>query len=146
MKKNYFNPLPKHIPQKLYDAYVLAEYIVEKPFFLEIKVNQNNHQFNDYLNKNNYTSWGFITAWNPYSKELPLTENKKRNQELLKELEEQNYTYLDGEGRGDNWSEKSFLVFDISKKDIIQLAKKHQQNAVLFGNINEEAQLVFCIE
>ncbi|MGK0390157.1 MAG: hypothetical protein ACI94Y_002908 [Maribacter sp.] len=152
LKKNLLpNPLkmakpsyPTHIPKDLIDSYLATEYWVstQPPFC--IKVQEENNYLFDFLEKNKYQSWGFITAWNPYSQEKSLEENNHQNLLLEKEIIGHSFDYFPAEGRLGEWLEKSFFVLGISREEVVLLGKKFGQNAVLFGNL-EEVELVFCV-
>jgi hypothetical protein len=90
-------------------------------------------------------TYGFITAWNPYSNELSLEQNDKRNSELEQCLKEKQLRYLAGYGcpENDSWDpEASFLVLDINKEDLLSLAKRFEQNAVVFGTKSTPAMII----
>ena len=88
-----------------------------------------------------------ITAWNPFSKELSLTENRRRNDELEKELLDLGAELMKAVGRSHDWKwlEESFAVRGISQMEIIQIAKKYQQNAI-FKISNGERKVISCLD
>lgn len=98
-----------------------------------------------YLRKNSLTTWAFITAENPYSQSLSESENKVRNMQLIEELKNLNLAYIEGRGIPieEDWTpENSFLVLDISRAKAIEFAEKFEQNAILFGVVEEKGELV----
>ena len=126
----------------LINSYTNAEYWVDE-FNEPIKIGQINCEIEDLLKQNNSESWCFITAWNPMSKELPLSENRKRNNALKSDLSK--YKIFEGEGRDPNgeWNaEQSFLVLDISIDNAKFLAKKYRQKAFIFAKVNKPPDLV----
>jgi len=88
-----------------------------------------------------------ITAWNPFSKELSLTENRARNIALHQELLEMGAELLKAVGRSNDWMwlEESFAVNGISQSKMIQLAKKYQQNAIFQISIGQR-KVISCID
>jgi Protein of unknown function (DUF3293) len=88
-----------------------------------------------------------ITAWNPFSKELSLTENRARNIALHQELLEMGAELLKAVGRSNdwNWFEESFAVKGISQSKMIQMAKKYQQNAIFQISIGQR-KVISCID
>ena len=88
-----------------------------------------------------------ITAWNPFSKELSLTENRARNIALHQELLEMGAELLKAVGRSNDWMwlEESFAVKGISQSKMIQLAKKYQQNAIFQISIGQR-KVISCID
>ncbi len=90
-------------------------------------------------------SWAFITAWNPGSRPLTISENQQRNTDLSKELKP--WKVLHGRGIPDygDWTpEESFLVLGISEEEAQSLGKRWGQAAVLFGEFNQPARLIWC--
>jgi Protein of unknown function (DUF3293) len=88
-----------------------------------------------------------ITAWNPFSKELSLIENRRRNDELEKDLLGLRTELMKAVGRSHDWKwlEESFAVRGISQMEIIQIAKKYQQNAI-FKISNGERKVISCLD
>ena len=73
------------LPSTLLDAYNAACYEILSPK-IEIYIGKENEKLQTFLKANQFTSWCFITAWNPYSKLLTKTENEKLNIQLEKDL------------------------------------------------------------
>ena len=88
-----------------------------------------------------------ITAWNPFSKQLSLDENRRRNSELENDLLAVNAELLKAIGRSNDWKwfEESFAVRNIALKEIIQKARKYQQNAI-FQVTTEGRKVIYCID
>ena len=75
---------------------------------------------------------------------MQAAENQKRNQQLERDLAI--YLYLHGEGVGSegDWpAEHSFFVAGISRESAIDLGKRYQQNAILFGLKGGRAELIW---
>lgn len=88
----------------------------------------------------------FLTAWNPSSLQLPLSENDRRNAELATALHELGHPFLPGEGRGlsGDWPpERSFLVVGISRRSADVLADRFGQNAYVSYSLGGLAELVW---
>ncbi|MFK7932107.1 MAG: DUF3293 domain-containing protein [Saprospiraceae bacterium] len=89
-----------------------------------------------------------MTAWNPQSQPLPHVENKNRNQQLAADLA--NYTTFPAAGvpaAGENWqSEISFFVLNISRENAITLGRKYDQLAIVFGEVEQEPELIFLMD
>lgn len=78
----------------------------------------------------------YATAYNPFGRLLSKAENEARNENLRSVLEEKYVLY---EGLGvdpvGKWEgEQSFLVLGISFDETLALAKKYEQNAVVYVN------------
>lgn len=106
---------------------------------VELKIAEQTQTIQDYMQKNNHQDYCFITAWNPMSKQLSKDENDLRNQQLLKEF---NTTYFDGVGSYKEWSEDSFLVFDLGKDKALELKDKYEQKAIVFGELQGVSKLL----
>ena len=108
-----------------------------------IEIFQSENQLKD-LGWNEYF---VITAWNPFSHELELDENRRRNDELEKELLGLGAELLKAVGRSQDWKwfEESFAVKGISQSEIIEIANKYQQNAI-FQIINGDRKVISCID
>lgn len=111
-----------------------------------LKINQKNDAINTYMNSKGYKYYCFITGWNPYSDELSIEENQKRNSWLVNILNKKGKEIFEGKGipSNDSWKpEDSFLVFGIPKKDVISIGRKFGQNAIVYGEINDNPSLIF---
>lgn len=109
-----------------------------------INLNGLNPEIDTLLKDIDIKEWGFITGFNPQSISHCKEENNSFNENLFNDLNE--YTILLGEGgdiEGDWEPEKSFLVLGINKKELINLAIKYNQKAVIYGEINKKAELLF---
>lgn len=88
-----------------------------------------------------------ITAWNPFSKQLSLDENRRRNSELENDLLAVNAEMLKAIGRSNDWKwfEESLAVRNMSLSEIVQVARKYQQNAI-FHVTTEGRKVISCID
>ena len=75
----------------------------------------------------------YMTACNPYSRELSQDENERRFDEFRSELRALEVDFLEGTGHipDDVWREPSLLVRGLDIERIDHLARTHEQNAVL---------------
>lgn len=127
--------------ERLKKAYLNTTYRVYEPA-LAIRIDKENHGLAAALSHIGHTQWAYITAWNPYSKQLTSEVNDKRNQLLLDDLK--SFRVFNGEGVGDDptWPpERSFLVAGIHREVAIYLGKKYEQNAIVVGQ-GAKAELV----
>ncbi len=88
--------------------------------------------------------WGILTAWNPSNNRLPIDENRKRNEELIADLEQKGYRPEPVNGKY-TMPEESVYVKGLTTDDAIELASKYGQESVLIpeglyypstGNVN----------
>lgn len=140
------NQIPENIPPALINSYKNTIYKVFLPA-LEIKINELHPELDTFLIDNNVYQWAFISACNPYSQALSELENEKRHLDFQTLLAKKNYVCCEGEGKGidSEWpAEKSCLILDISLSEAILLAKQFEQNAIVYGQFNQKAQLILC--
>ena len=87
----------------------------------------------------------FITAWNPFSKELSFGANEHRNHELKRYLSVRGFTFVEAEGRGrtEEWlPEPSVLAFKISCTEAAAIGRRYRQNAIVYVQRGRPAELV----
>ena len=112
----------------------------------DIRFDSDNAELQRFLSERRASCWAFLTAYNPYSEPLPESENELRQTALANLLDQEKYSYLKGCGRGDDWSEPSFLILDIPRDKAISIGKRFQQNAILWGSIGQGAELIWCVD
>ena len=115
---------------------------------LDIRIGQGCPALDALLQQNQKHEWAFVTACNPYSKELSPAENHSRHQALLAYIRPWGNLILEGQGIPDDpqWTpETSILILGISKPQAIQLAQHFNQNAIVAGQLAGQAELVSCL-
>ncbi len=130
---------------ELLTNYLETNYSVLDPA-IDIYIGQSNEALINLLRKHNVQTWAYLTAENPRSEQMTNEENKILNDALEKDLIHYNYEYFLGAGipKNSNWTpENSFLILGMDKKTGIELAKKYQQNAFVFGGLQIDAELVY---
>ena len=135
-----------NIDQHTLQAYLSTSYVTEKPD-LSIKIGEMNRPLNVFLFDNNSFFWAFVSASNPYSSMLSDNENELLHNNLIEIVKENKFRFVEGLGvpSDESWkAEKSLLILDISKKEAIELGKHFNQNAIVFGQLNQVPELVFC--
>ena len=134
-----------NIKQELLESYTEANYhVYANPSFI-LKIGQSSKELRKLLADLNVKFAAFITAFNPYSKELELIENRSRNKILEGKIKSLALYYIKGDGRcGDSGQvgEESFLVFGLSKKQAINLGMESQQNAIVVCEMNAKPSLL----
>lgn len=87
-----------------------------------------------------------VTAFNPRSQVLAPTANKARHRALVRLLEERGLIFLYGEGRdpsGQWTAETECIVFGISLAEGLEIARRFDQNAVVFIERGKAPRLEF---
>lgn len=130
--------------RQLLQAYQQTTYRVLAPEF-DIRIGELHPNLDQFLRKSGYKTWAFITAWNPKSQELSTSENRARNSSLLSRLKSHQlstYKALGIPDEGDWTPEESFFIPDISRQQAMELGLQHGQNAIVFGDIGKDAELL----
>ncbi|WDE97038.1 DUF3293 domain-containing protein [Lentisphaera profundi] len=126
----------------LIEAYKATDYLVPE-FDLCIKIDQLSRDLNDLCESRKISSWVFITAFNPQSKLLDLEDNQERNTALENDIKDYDFYHALGKPHDQKWPvEESFFIININLEQALLLAKKYQQNAIVFGLQNSEAKLI----
>jgi len=99
---------------ELIHAYKETDFNVYEPK-ITIKFEQFNQELDRLLQNQNFITWAYITAWNPYSELTDDRTNEEKNNQLCNDLTE--YILFHGEGveSDQSWQpEKSFLILGIA--------------------------------
>lgn len=135
--------------QNLIQAYKSTNYrVLTEPGFT-LKVGDQSATLDDVLRSRGVTSASFITAWNPFSKELELEDNRLRNQALVKRAKALGVALVDGFGAWPDEPEKgeeNYLLIGVSRDDAIALANEFEQNAIVFAELGKPVELVITVD
>jgi len=135
-----------NIDEHLSKAYRNTRYMVQSPE-MEIKIGLKNEELDVFLFDNHCWQWAFISAFNPGSKALPPAQNEQNHQKLRERINALKLRTCEGLGipaQEEDWKpEKNFLILDISRVQAIAIAQEFGQLALLFGEFEGEAELVW---
>ncbi|MEL6578712.1 MAG: DUF3293 domain-containing protein [Cyanobacteria bacterium J06621_12] len=141
---------PKLTPEQiavLYTVYKQAVYeVYDSGQIIELSIGEESHLLNDLMREYQAASWGLITASNPYSQCLAESENRQRNQKLCKHLRKLNLPLFQAIGkdrRGDWIPEHSFFILGLERHQAIAIGQKFEQNAIVYGKLNQPATLIW---
>jgi Protein of unknown function (DUF3293) len=89
--------------------------------------------------------FSILTAANPFSQSFSDAENAARNDNLKLELEKLGFEFdwSYGEQADQTWREDGFVIFDAPLEVTLELARKFEQNAILYG-IDSKVALAWC--
>lgn len=136
------------MPQNWEEIYKEAVYVVKwKDEEICFKIGKHSKKTDEILTQNNAGTFAFLTAYNPLSQKVSNEENERRQAELIKLLQAENYQFLKGYGTNEDESwerEKSLFILKITEDEAVKIARKFEQNAIVFGERNESAKLVWC--
>jgi len=114
---------------------------------IRIRVDQVSPELDDLLKLRGVTTWAFITAWNPGSKQLTREANDKRHEHLKEDVSGLNLEAFEGQGEpvDSDWTpEQSLLVAGISAPNAVLLGRRYGQIAIVVGETGGEAKLLRC--
>lgn len=101
----------------------------------------------DALQRRKVTTWAYITAWNPGSRQLARQENDARHEQLKNDLAARGFEAFEGEGFPMKlaWPpERCLLVFGISVQEAIAIGRRYGQNAIVVGEAGRKAEFRGC--
>ena len=134
-----------NIKQELLDSYTEANYhVYANPSFI-LKIGQSSKELRKLLTDLNVKFAAFITAFNPYSIELELIENKLRNKNLEEKIKSMQLHYIKGDGRcrkSNEVGEEGFLIFGITRDEASLLGKQSEQNAIVYCEVSSIPDLI----
>ncbi|HEX7053206.1 MAG TPA: DUF3293 domain-containing protein [Burkholderiales bacterium] len=128
-------------PQIL-DAYLKAEYVVREPPIV-LRIGEPSAALDELIGEAG--SAAFLTAANPRSERRSHRENRLRLASLREALEAAGRRYLEGEGRDPSgaWpAEPSFLVLGMARAEALALARRFEQNALVWCEAGRAPELV----
>lgn len=79
---------------------------------------------------------GILTPENPCNEPQTQTKNNQLLDGLRKHLKDSHISHIQVKGKF-NTSEKPFILFNISKKDVIEIGKEFKQESVIFGELQK---------
>lgn len=123
--------------QAIYEVYYGQETI-------EINIGQNCPPLDSLIAQSDYPTWALITAANPYSQPLSARENQRRDHRLSKHLKELQLPLIPAIGKDPTgvWTpEPSWLILGITRPKAIAIGQKFEQNAIVYGELNQAAEL-----
>jgi hypothetical protein len=126
-------------------AYQNTDYRVDTVHPFVMKVGLPNEPLRQLYSQYRSDCAAYITACNPLGRSLSDTENTARQAALLNELTGRSLMSINGVGldsQGKWTGEASFLVLGLSLEAARVLARKYEQNAVIWCDKDAVAQLV----
>jgi len=134
------------MPSDLVLAYRATNYVAfnDSREFL-IRIGRHSLVIDGLLARMKTRSGAFITAWNPYSRNLSPGANACRDRELKSYLNAHGFAFLAGEGRGriGEWPpEPSVLAFGMLRVRAACIGRRFRQNAIVYVPLGRPAELV----
>lgn len=110
----------------------------------QIKIDQVDKKLDQFLEKHHAKAAFFITAFNPYGIHTEPEINLEQNELLREDLQGLSKTFYSGKGgdeQGQYAGEESFMVLDLNIDEAYAIAKKYQQLAFVWIEINQKAEI-----
>ena len=121
---------------ELIAAYMRTEYRAFTPDGeIVLRINEPSKAMGQLMRAAGAKGAAFLTAENPFSKQLSASENSLRQKSLREDLIVIGATVLDGAGQGENpaWpAETSYAAIDITREEAREVGIKYQQNAIVW--------------
>ena len=133
------------LPSELIEAYRETHYRVLGYGSLTLLVDQANPELEESHRRHQTDCSAFITACNPFSRNLSDEENADRQKRLAVHLRQSEKTFFEGIGQHpmNDWGgEASFLVFGLSLKDASSLCMRYEQNGFVWSGADAVPQLI----
>jgi hypothetical protein len=130
----------------LVSAYKATDYVAHgNSWVVVIRIGRHSLVVDRLLARMHARNAAFITAWNPFSRELSVEANEYWDRELKRYLSARGFAFVEGEGRGrtGEWPpEPSILAFGISCTEASAIGRRYRQNAVVYVSRGRPAELV----
>ena len=133
------------IPHELILAYEATDFRVLEPQEFTLRVGQRSAELQSLYVDMGVTCAGYLTAWNPFSKEASELENENAQQQLLRQLSLEGFPALNALGidpSGDWPGEESVFVLGLSLDRAKLLGLEFGQNAIVWAGHDAVPQLV----
>src|SRR5688500_9971093 len=136
------------LDQALIEAYRATDYVlfVEDGREITLDIGVTSPECDRVLDRRKASTAVVVTAYNPRSVVLPDSENRKRHAELTGLLEARGCDYALGEGRDPTgqWKpELECVVFGIAMEAGLELARRFDQNAIVFVKRAQAPELAY---
>jgi Protein of unknown function (DUF3293) len=136
------------LDERLIAAYRATDYVlfVDDRHDVTLNIGRRNLDFDAVLDRRGATSAVVVTAYNPRSIVLADDENAARHAQLTGLLDAKSYDYALGEGRDPTGAWKAELecvVFGISAEVGLEIARRFEQNAIVFVTRGGAPELLY---
>jgi hypothetical protein len=130
----------------LVSAYKATDYVARGDgWVVVIRIGYHSLVVDKLLARMHARNGAFITAWNPFSKDVSFEANEHWDRELKRYLSVRGFAFVEGEGRGrtGEWPpEPSIFAFGISRTEASAIGRRFRQNAVVYVRRGRPAELV----
>jgi hypothetical protein len=139
MQPNTGQPAPLTIPPRTLIAYRATSYTAGN---IDIRIGRHSPATDALLTTYRARQATLITAYNPFSRRIPLGCNQRMHARLARTL--RRHTALPATGTLRRWSEAHLLVFG-DVRPIRALARRFRQNSIVILRRGQPARLLFFV-
>jgi hypothetical protein len=136
------------ISQDLLAAYHATDYsVLALPGPFIVHIDQYSAQLKSLHAQHRVASSAMLTAFNPYSTQLPFEENVSANAALAAELAARSLSVIPASGADPTdrcAPEPGFLILGIAYDVAFEIARKYRQNAFVFADESAIPRLGLC--
>ncbi|MCA9090420.1 MAG: DUF3293 domain-containing protein [Planctomycetaceae bacterium] len=140
----------KPTAEQLWEAYRSTTFRVDHPEGpIDIHIGGHQSRVDALLRETGDVSWAFVTAHNPKSGLLSAEKNAVRHNAFCDGIQRSGLPFFPGRGIGTDpgWqAEESLLILGIEREEAIDLGQMWGQNAIVFGEFGQPAELIDCRE
>jgi len=115
---------------------------------VRLRVGDRHPDLEAWLAQHGWTTWGFVTGWNPGSIEATAEDNRQRHLALTRAVAALRLPSWPGRGvpdAGDWTPEESLFIAGITRQDAVALGVRFGQRAIVWGDADGDATLVACV-
>lgn len=141
------------LDERLIEAYRATDYVLfvgdgpsSSGADVTLNIGRRNPDFDAVLDRHRATTAVVVTAYNPRSMVLADAENRARHAALTALLDARGRDYALGEGRDPSgaWKpELECVVFGIPLEEGLEMARRFEQNAIVFVTRGEAPELAY---
>ena len=128
-------------------AFIATAYFAFLPgMTAQIRIGKISDKLDQWLESNGYSTWSFITPYNPQGHIVSGGGNASRYNDLVNITRQRNWGTVPAEAKSDtgDWpAELGLIVFDVVIDEVEALAVFFNQLAIVRGNIGAPARLIW---
>ena len=130
--------------QGLLDAFMQSQYVINDIPSSPLIIGKHNVEVDDLLKRHNSEYGIFITAWNPYSRQMSEQDNDHKQSQLIASIDNTMHHVYDaiGQSQDKQWQESSLFITNMTLEQGHELAKQYGQLGFVCHEVGEMTQLV----
>src|SRR6476646_10150328 len=132
--------------EALFAAFREAEYHVELPPHLVLRIDALHPQLDAGLERRAIRRWAYVTAYNPGGDRADGGVNLAADAEFRTELRARGleHAHAWSQARDGSRREEGAFIFDLKERAAVELGARFGQKAVVVGRVGERARLCRC--